>query len=92
MEIIGNKHPSIARCFCFRQDAAQPPDENAPVLVVFKYPPPFYPTTIDVVQSASGGSILDCLGMSFLYHTRKEKETQFCMGVPIANGDDLRSP
>jgi len=40
----------IAGCFCFRQDDVEPFDEMVPVLVVFKYQPPFYPTTNDVVQ------------------------------------------
>ena len=50
MEMIGNKRPSIAGCFCFRQDVAEAVDKIVPVLVVYKYPPPFYPTTNDVVQ------------------------------------------
>ena len=41
---------AIAGYFCLRQDAAEPFDESFPVLVVFKYPPLFYPTTNDVVQ------------------------------------------
>jgi len=50
MEMIWDKRPDIAGSFCFRQDVPESFDEIIPVLVVFKYPPPFYSTTNDVVQ------------------------------------------
>ncbi len=50
ISILRPESSAIAGCFCLRQDAAEPFDESFPVLVVFKYPPPLYPTTNDVVQ------------------------------------------
>ncbi len=50
ISILKPESSAIAGCFCLRKDAGEPFDESVPVLVVFKYLLPFYPTTNDVVQ------------------------------------------
>jgi len=50
MEMIWNNRPGIAGRLCFQQDAAESFDKIVPVLIIFEYPPPFYPSANNVMQ------------------------------------------
>ena len=49
-EMFWNNRPGIAGRLCFRQDGAEAFDKIVPVLIIFEYPPPFYPSADNVMQ------------------------------------------